>query len=106
MRCVNPSRATVSPSETSPAMPSARVTISATYVPSPASERERPGAALDGHPLHLGELVHRERAAEPAPTAVLGAAERHLGLVVDGLVVDVDDARLEPARDLEPTVGV
>src|SRR5690242_16007042 len=103
MRWVKPSRATVSPSETSPAIPSSSVTMSATPR---TSEGEGPGAALDGHPLHLRELVHRERAAEPAPAAVLDTAERHLRLVVDGLVVDVDDPGLEPAGDREPAVGV
>ena len=35
--------------------------------------------------------------AEAAPAAVLDAAERHLRLVADRLVVDVDDARLDAA---------
>ena len=37
---------------------------------------------------------------------VLDAAERHLRLVADGLVVDVDDARLELLREREAAVGV
>ena len=44
----------------------------------------------------LGELVDRGRPAEAAPAAVLDAAERHLRLVADGLVVDMHDARLDP----------
>ena len=44
--------------------------------------------------------------AEPAAPAVLDAAEGHLRLVVDRLVVDVDDAGLQPAGDVEPPVRV
>src|SRR4051812_10957314 len=63
-------------------------------------ERERvPGPALDGDPAELGELVDHRLPAETSPPGVLDAAERHLRLVADGLVVDVDDARLEQLRE-------
>ena len=42
--------------------------------------------------------------AEPAAPAVLDATERHLRLVVHGLVVDVHDARLQPPGELHPSV--
>ena len=38
--------------------------------------------------------------------AVLDAAERHLRLVADRLVVDVDDARLDALGEREAAVGV
>ena len=40
-------------------------------------------------------------AAEAAAAAVLDAAERHLRLVADRLVVDVDDPRLDLLRERE-----
>src|SRR5581483_3097747 len=69
------------------------------------SERERVRAALDRHPAELRELVDDGLAAEAAPARVLDAAERHLRLVADGLVVDVHDPRLEPLREREAAVG-
>ena len=63
-------------------------------------------AALHGDPAELGELVDHRLAAEPPPARVLDAAERHLRLVADGLVVDVDDPGLELLREREAAVGV
>src|SRR5512133_471686 len=60
----------------------------------------------DGDPAELGELVDDRGAAEAAEAALLDAAERHLRLVADGLVVDVDDARVDPLRELEAAVRV
>src|SRR6202163_2581705 len=54
--------------------------------------------ALHRHPAHLGELMHGLAAAEPSVAAVLYPAEGELRFVVDPLVVDVDDARLDPFR--------
>src|SRR3982750_3852337 len=103
IRCVKPSSATASPSCTSSRTPSARVTISATR----ELERERvPAAALNRDPAQLGELVQHRLAPEPSPARVLHAAERHLRLVADRLVVDVDDAGLEPLREREAAFGV
>src|SRR5262245_16774513 len=69
-------------------------------------ERERMRAALDGDPAELRELVDDRLAAEAAPARVLDAAERHLRLVADRLVVHVHDARLEPLREREALVGI
>ena len=49
----------------------------------------------------VGELLERGRPPKrPQPTG-LDAAERHRRLVVDGRVVDVADAALDPLRELE-----
>jgi hypothetical protein len=45
--------------------------------------------------LELGEVLDGETDPEPPPAAVLDAAEGHLWFVVDRLVVDVDDSRLQ-----------
>src|SRR3954447_18814999 len=101
IRCVKPSSATVSPPRTSSRTPSARGTRSAN------SEREREaGSALHRDPAELRELVDDRLAAEASPAGVLDAAERHLRLVADRLVVDVDDARFEQLREREAAVGV
>src|SRR5918996_6303551 len=55
---------------------------------------KRSGTALHGDPSEFGELLDRRRATETAPSAVLNSAERHLRLVVNRLVVDVDDPGL------------
>src|SRR5437868_13354234 len=68
------------------------------------SEGERPPQALNRDPAHFRELVHRLRATEPAVAAVLHAAERHLRLIVDGLVVDVNDAGLDSLRQGKRTI--
>ena len=65
-----------------------------------------PAAALHGDPAKLGELVDHRLAAEAPAAGVLDAAERHLRLVADRLVVDVDDPRLELLREREAAVGV
>src|SRR5207248_7152828 len=70
-------------------------------------ERERvAGSALHGDPAKLRELVNHRLPAEASPAGVLDAAERHLRLVADRLVVDVDDARLEQLREREAAIGV
>src|SRR2546421_5774672 len=69
-------------------------------------EREGVRPALDGDPPQLGELVDHRLTAEASPARVLDPAERHLRLVADRLVVDVDDARLEPLREREALVRV
>ena len=61
---------------------------------------------LQGDPAQLGELVHHRRAAEAAEAAVLDAAERHLRLVADRLVVDVDDSGFDPSGERKAAVGV
>jgi hypothetical protein len=48
-------------------------------------------ARLDRDPAGVGECVDPCLAAEATVAGVLDAAERGLGLVADGLVVDVDD---------------
>ena len=66
-----------------------------------ASERERVRRP-DRDPVRLGELVDHRAAAEAADPALLDAAERHLRLVADRLVVHVDDARLDALRQPQP----
>src|SRR5450631_3284989 len=106
MRCVNPSSATVSPSCACAATASARVTMSAISGSLGRLERELPRLALHSDPPELRELVERERATEASPTAVLDTAERHLRLVMDGLVVDVHDAGIDPVRHRHAAVCV
>src|SRR6516165_1888267 len=104
IRWVNPSSATTSPSSTSSRTASESATSSAIGA---SLEREgMPRPALDGHPAQLRELVDHSLPAEPAPTGVLDAAERHLGLVADRLVVDVHDAGVELQRHLEAAILV
>src|SRR3954451_9166268 len=81
IRCVKPSSATVSPSRTRDSTAS-RSDVS-------TLEGVRVRAALHGDPAQLRELVDDGLAAEAAPARVLDAAERHLRLVADRLVVDV-----------------
>src|SRR5215207_10826170 len=100
IRCVKPSSATTSPSRTS-----ATASVSETSSAKPL-ERERVRAALDGDPAHLGELVDDRRAAEAPEAAVLDAAEWHLRLVGHRLVVDVDDACVDPPGECETALGV
>src|SRR5579862_4002682 len=70
-------------------------------------ERERvPAAGADGDPTQLGELVHDREPAEAAEAGVLDAAERHLRLVRDRLVVDVDDSRVDLLRQGEAALAV
>ena len=57
-------------------------------------------------PPELVNSSSHRRATEPSEAAVLDAAERHLRLVPDRLVVDVDDPRHRSARQREPAVGV
>lgn len=54
------------------------------------ASRESPRRALDADPPQLGELVERRLTTESSVSAALDAAERHLGLVPDGLIPDVD----------------
>src|SRR4029450_10493476 len=62
-------------------------------------EREETGSALHRDPPELRELRDRRAAAEASPPTVLDAAERHVRLVVDRLVVDVDDSAVRsPTR--------
>src|SRR3954454_15951539 len=102
IRWVKPSSATTSPSRTRDSTASLSDVITRTG----PLERERVPFALDGDPAQLGELVHRRLAAEAPPARVLDAAERHLRLVADGLVVDVDDAGVDPLRECEAAVDV
>ena len=72
-----------------------------------SSERERmPASGLHGDPTELRELVDHRLAAEAPPAGLLDAAERHLRLVADRLVVDVHDPGLELLREREAAVGV
>src|SRR6204780_3366420 len=71
-----------------------------------ALERERTAAALHGDPAHLGELVHREGAAETPPAAVLHTTEGHLRLVVHRLVVDMHDPGLDSGGQRRPAIGI
>ena len=48
--------------------------------------------------------MHGLAPAEPAVAAVLHPAEGNLRLVVDRLVIDVDDAGLDPLRLREPAI--
>ncbi len=50
--------------------------------------------------------MHRLTATEAAVAAVLHPAEGDLRFVVDGLVVDVDDAGLDPIRERQPAIGI
>src|SRR6185503_4144248 len=97
-----PPTITVSPDVTWATASSAVVSASAvivSWVPvSSRSEGERVRAALHGDPARLRELVDDRRAAEPSEPAVLHPAERHLRLVADGLVVDVDDPGVDGLR--------
>jgi hypothetical protein len=56
---------------------------------------------------HFSSVNSSMAAAPPKRprAAVLDAAERHLRLVVDRLVVDVDDARPEPVGKGQPWSG-
>src|SRR5215211_9079223 len=101
IRWVKPSSATTSPSCTSSRTASASGTISAI---SPCLEGEGMRTALHRHPAELRELIDRGRPAEPAEPALLDAAERHLRLVGDRLVVDVDDPGLDLLREREPPI--
>src|ERR687895_1136605 len=75
--------------------------------PSPRGlEGEWPGAALNGDPLELCELVYGRTAPEPSPPAVLDAPERHLGLVVDRLIVDMHDPGLQLLGQAETPVRI
>src|SRR5439155_258042 len=109
---VKPSSATTSPSRTMVSTASLSLTIigrrRTRKLPASAapSEGEGMGYALHRDTAQLRELVHDGRAAEPAETAVLDAAERHLRLVADGLVVDVDDPGVDQLRKREATVDV
>ena len=69
----------------------------------PSWQSERIGLlrVLDRDPAKLGELVDCRSAAEPPVAASLGAAERHLRLVVHRGTVDVADSRLHPLGDLQ-----
>src|SRR5438034_3676770 len=107
IRCVKPSSATTSPSWTSSSIASPIGTISATrWGRSRPLEGEWVRAALDGDPAEVGELVDDGAAAEAPEAGVLDAAERHLRLVADRLVVDVDDAGLDPVRERQAALGV
>src|ERR1044071_9345557 len=97
IRCVKPSSATTSPSRTSCSIAVRSGTRSAT-----ASEREGMRLA-DPDPVELGGLLDRRGATAAAPATVLHAAERHLWLVADRLVIDVDDPGLDPLREFEPS---
>jgi hypothetical protein len=68
--------------------------------------RGMPCPALNRDPAELRELVHWGAAAEASPPRVLHAAERHLRLVADRLVVDVHDARLDPLGEQEASVRI
>src|SRR5437762_3713542 len=89
-------RASVSPAGPAPTMPTCVFN----------SERERVRAALDGDPAKLREFVDHGLPAEATPARILDAAERHLRLVADGLVVDVHDPGLEPLRERKAPVGI
>ena len=65
-----------------------------------------PRPALHRDPTQLGELCDRRGTAEPTPARVLDAAERHLRLIADGLVVDVDDARVDLGGQRKPALGI
>src|SRR5581483_1171 len=65
-----------------------------------------PAAGTDGDPAQLGELVHDREPAEAAEAGVLDAAERHLRLVRDRLVVDVDDPRVDLLRQRKAALAV
>src|SRR4029453_11970412 len=103
IRCVKPSSATVSQSCTSSWTASASGTISAI---SPDLDRERVAAARHRHPVEVRELVDRGCPAEPAEAAVLHTPEGLLRLVADGLVVGVDDPRLDLLRQREATIRI
>ena len=68
-------------------------------------EGERVRTALDRHPVEVCELADRGAPAETTDPAVLDSAERHLGLVGDRLVVDVDDPGLDLLGQGQPAVG-
>src|SRR5829696_196820 len=57
--------------------------------------------SLDHRPVDVRELLERRGPAEPAPAALLHTAERHLGLVLHGRVVDMADPALDPLCDVE-----
>lgn len=60
------------------------------------SEGELPLPQLDGDPLELRHFLHRITAAFAPHTTVLDATERHVRLIGDRGVVDVDHSRLQP----------
>ena len=71
-----------------------------------ASERIRVAPALNGDPASsVNSSITAWPPKRPQP-AVLDAAERHLRLVADWLVVHVDDPGLELLREREAAVGV
>ena len=68
--------------------------------------REMAGLGLDRDPTQFGEAVDAGLAAEATVTGSLGAAERHLCLVMHGRAVDVADARSDLACDAQAARGV
>src|SRR5208282_2737841 len=63
-------------------------------------ERIRVGLLLDRHPLPLGEFLPIGRTADTCAIAGgAGAAEWHMRLVGDGLVVDMKEAGVEAIAD-------
>src|SRR5262245_30010431 len=65
-----------------------------------------PRLGLDGDPLEFGELLDPCPAAETAIAGSLGAAERHLRLIMHGRAVDMRDPGLQPLGDVEASRNV
>src|SRR5262245_22878414 len=73
---------------------------------SEGSERIMPRPSLHCNPAQLGELVDGGLAAETAVARSLGAAERHLWLVVHSRCIDMTDPSLDTLGDTESTCKV
>jgi len=69
------------------------------------SEGELAAATLHGHPLDMSEVLYRVRTGA-APAAVPDTPERHLRLVAQCLVIDVEYAGLHPRRQRQTSVRV
>src|SRR5690606_5302199 len=61
---------------------------------------------LNGQPLVAGKRLHRPITAEAADAGILFAAEWIIGKIVDGLIVYLRHARLEPLGERRRTLHV
>jgi len=65
------------------------------------SHREAALSALHGDPFHFGHFFHREAAALASKAAVLDAAERNMGSIRNGAVIEMGHARFQSEGEVE-----
>ena len=65
------------------------------------SHREAALSALHGDSFHFGHFFHREAAALASKAAVLDAAERNMGSIRNGAVIEMGHARLQSEGEVE-----